>query len=97
MRRVALLLVAFVLSVNFSGMGALLVPEPCSITEESEASDSACPPSCVRCGCCSQPIVAALTVQFVPRAASPAATVTVPDAPLLGDIREILHVPKSAA
>ena len=97
MRRVSLLLFVFMMSVNFSGIGSLVFPEPCTILEDSQTSDSACPPSCVRCGCCAQPIVASVRLPLTFPVPLTAATVMGPIAPALGDAREILHVPKSAA
>ena len=97
MRRASLLLLVFMMSVNFSGIASLVFPEPCTIVEDSDAAESTCPPSCVRCGCCAQPIVAPLSVLLTFEAPLTAAAEMKPAAPALGDAREILHVPKSAA
>jgi len=95
-RRVTLLLFVLMMSVTFSGIASLVFPEPCTIVEDAETADSACPPSCVRCGCCAQPIVASLNVRLTFEAPLTSATVLEPSALALGDAREILHVPKSA-
>jgi hypothetical protein len=93
-RRLALAFIVGMLTLSASGVSSLVMAEPCTGNEPPGQSDSACPPTCVTCGCCAQ---AAVTVA-VAIAASPNVLVTSIDAVLPGlpdtDPRPILHVPK---
>jgi hypothetical protein len=94
LRHFALALVVAILTLNASGLTALVVPEPCSVTESASAADGRCPPTCVRCGCCAQPAVPTPFERIV------SAEFVTPQAPLaafnaLSSVdRDILHVPK---
>lgn len=61
-RRFALLLTVALLTAGFSGTIGLIVPEPCSLIEASDAPDGDCSPTCATCGCCARPTVPALIV-----------------------------------
>lgn len=52
--RLALATLVALLTISVSGVTALIVPEPCTIYEQPGQEDGACPPTCVRCGCCSR-------------------------------------------
>ncbi|MEO8259974.1 MAG: hypothetical protein ABI868_21695 [Acidobacteriota bacterium] len=94
MRRFALALIVSLLTFSASGVVSLVRAEPCAASEPAGRSDSACPPTCMTCGCCAQ---AAETLTL--------AAITAPDQPI-GDLapplpqlpdtdpRDILHVPK---
>ena len=92
--RLALALLVTVLSFSASGLMSVLVDEPCSPTESSSQRDTDCPPTCVTCGCCTQPTeVARITVTFAPQSVStlePALVVRVSDS----EPQDILHVPR---
>jgi hypothetical protein len=94
LRHFALALVVAILTLNASGLTALVVPEPCSATENADLGDSQCPPTCVRCGCCAQPAVPTpfeivVSAELVTPQALLAASNVLPS---VG--RDILHVPK---
>ena len=52
--RFALLIIVGLLTFSTSGVSALIVPAPCSGYEQPGQEDGACPPTCVRCGCCAR-------------------------------------------
>jgi hypothetical protein len=52
--RFALAVIVALLAFSTSGVSALIVPEPCTGFEQSGQEDGACPPTCVRCGCCAR-------------------------------------------
>jgi hypothetical protein len=83
--------------LNVGGLPSLFLPEPCGLSDRSNAPDGACPPSCVLCGCCAQPAVPSLFgVQIA--ADLPARSFPPPVPALVSvDPREILHVPKSSS
>ena len=88
-------LLVITLALSASQALALVVPEPCGITEAADAGDTQCSPTCVRCGCCAQPVEPVLfriAVETAP--VSSPATVTTLD-PLPSTSRDILHVPKA--
>ena len=92
--RFALTIIVALLTFSTSGVSALIVPEPCTGYEQPGQEDGACPPTCVRCGCCAR---AAETM--VPQIEdSPDITLAVFQSntpPLLKtQPRDILHVPK---
>jgi hypothetical protein len=97
MRRLALAILVALLTISASGVAALLVPEPCTSSQQQAPDDGACPPTCVTCGCCThavEPVVLSMT-------ASPDDWLTemssiVPRIPGSRS-REILHVPKLRA
>ena len=84
-----------VLTVSAAGVPSLLVAEPCGLTEPLGADEGTCLPTCVACGCCTEPAVPKTVVLTgtidvsVPPAVSPPAL-----SPEF-DPRKILHVPKT--
>jgi hypothetical protein len=94
--RFAQLFLVALLVANLGGAVSLFVPEPCGPWDVSSAPDNTCPPTCVRCGCCGQPLVTALAMTVtafiapIDRAVMPQPRVEVVDP------HEILHVPKIA-
>jgi len=52
--RFALAVIVALLTFTASGVSALIVPEPCTAYEQPGQEDGACPPTCVRCGCCAR-------------------------------------------
>ena len=92
--RFALAVIVALLTFSTSGVSALIVPEPCAADEQPGQEDGACPPTCVRCGCCAR---AAETV--IPQAEdSPEVTVVEIQIATFrlasAQPRDILHVPK---
>jgi hypothetical protein len=67
-RRFLFLLVLGILSMDATGLEALVSPEPCSAVEDTQP-DGNCPPLCARCSCGVQVIVPDLAPSL---AASPA-------------------------
>lgn len=93
-RRFALGVIAALLTISASGLVSLVMLEPCR-PNESARSDSACPPTCVTCGCCDQ---AAESVTLVltpsPDVLAPPIVAPWPRMPDT-DPRAILHVPRA--
>jgi len=88
-------LLVVILALSYSQALALVVPEPCGIAEAADAADGQCSPTCVRCGCCAQPLEPSLFHIAVKTALlSSPATITTLD-PLSSTSRDILHVPKA--
>jgi hypothetical protein len=58
---VFLLIVVGLLVMDATGLEALVSSEPCTSVQDSQP-DGGCPALCVRCACCAQPIVPAITV-----------------------------------
>ena len=54
MQRFVLATIVALLTFSASGTLALIVPEPCTGDELPGQEDGACPPTCVRCGCCAR-------------------------------------------
>ena len=97
MRRVALALVVAVLSFSASDVASLIVLEPCTGYEQAGQGDSACPPTCVTCGCCAQAVEpVALNVTSTPDVLVSEFVAFVSRLPRT-QTRDILHVPKPAA
>jgi hypothetical protein len=82
------------LTFSASGVSALVIAEPCTGYEQPGRENSACPPTCVTCGCCAQAVEPVIL-----------SGVSSPEAPVVGidglippvpqtRAREILHVPK---
>lgn len=94
MRRLVLAFIVATLTLSASGLSSLMIAEPCTGNEPPGQSDSACPPTCVTCGCCAQAVEGVAV--FV--AVSPTGLVIDVDAVLQGlphaEPRPILHVPK---
>ena len=94
MQRFALAAIVALLTFTASGVSALIVPEPCTAYEQPGQEDGACPPTCVRCGCCARAAetmapqteesLAITVAEF--QANTPPLPTTQP--------RDILHVPK---
>jgi len=93
--RVGLTLVVALLTFSASGLSALVVSEPCAGYEQSSQDESACPPTCVTCGCCAQAVEpVALAVSGTPDAPTADILDRPAGAPRTTS-RDILHVPKS--
>ena len=92
--RFALAIIVALLTFNASGVVSLVRAEPCTVNEPSGRNDTACPPTCVTCGCCAR---AAESVALVAMS-SPDIPLSdiLPALPQLSktDPRDILHVPK---
>jgi hypothetical protein len=93
-RRLTLAIIVALLTFNASGVGSLVRAEPCTVDESAGGNDSACPPTCVTCGCCARaaepvPLVAMSSPDFP-------VSDTLPTLRQLAktDPRDILHVPK---
>lgn len=97
MRRWLFLAVLALLIADASGITAFIEPEICGFESATDRGpDGACPAFCVRCSCCTGPVVRAdghVLASFVP----PVTNVPRPlDArPSSGISPEILHVPKA--
>lgn len=97
MRRWLFVAALALLIADASGITSLLEPEACSFASATDrGSDSGCPAFCVRCNCCSGPVVQAI------RPASTSLVPPITNAPHALDARpssgvgpEILHVPKA--
>jgi hypothetical protein len=88
------IIVAVLLCASASGTLALITAEQCALTESDRAGDHSCPPTCARCGCCSQ----AMESIGVTTDDSPEPVVELPVPPFstvpTSVPRDILHVPK---
>lgn len=93
-RRFALAIIVSLLTFSASGVVSLVRAEPCTANEPAGRKDSACPPTCVTCGCCAQ-VAEAGTLVAMSWPDSPISDI-VPALPELPktDPRDILHVPK---
>jgi hypothetical protein len=93
-QRVALAIVVALLTFSASGVSALIVPEPCTGYEQPGQEDGACPPTCVRCGCCARAAETAIPqtedLLDITRAEFQSNTPSLPKT----QPRDILHVPK---
>ena len=94
MRRFALAVVVALLTFSASGVYSLVIAEPCTGYEQPGQEDSACPPTCVTCGCCAQAAEPA-TVTITSSLEAPVSDLgpVIPRMPTTGP-RDILHVPK---
>lgn len=93
--RFGLALLVALLTFSASGLSSLVVSEPCAGYEQSSEEESACPPTCVTCGCCAQAVEpVALTVSGTPDALMADILEVQPGLPRTTS-RDILHVPKS--
>lgn len=92
--RFALAIVVGLLVFSASGLSGLVVDEPCTGYEQSDSADSACPPTCVTCGCCAQGVeTLTLAVSSAPDTPSPDMAAALRDMPNAHP-HDILHVPK---
>jgi hypothetical protein len=92
--RFVLAAVVALLTVSASGISALIVPEPCTGYEQPGQEDGACPPTCVRCGCCAR-AVETMVPQIEDSLDITRAVFQSNTPPLLNtQARDILHVPK---
>jgi hypothetical protein len=93
-RRVLIACVVAILALNVAGIPNLFMPEPCGTTQAADSSDGECLPTCVLCGCCTQPVIpVGLLVEPSVQIRTPAPM------PLLTQVvdvdpAEILHVPR---
>jgi hypothetical protein len=95
--RFGLAIIVALLTFSASGVSALVVLEPCTGFEQAGQEDRDCPPTCVTCGCCAQPIEPVAIVVTGSPAVPPAPIVaSVPSLPE-SQPRDILHVPKTRA
>jgi len=60
-RRLLFLVLLGFLTLDATGLEALVRPEPCTTAQDTQP-DGTCPPTCVRCACGVQVIVPALAV-----------------------------------
>lgn len=96
-RRVFFALLVTLLCVSASGVHALFVPEPCAVAESGGSNADECVPTCPTCGCCSQPLVVALTqLPDVGLLTTSYETIDV-TAPSARRPRDVFHVPKTIA
>ena len=94
MRRFALAIIVSLLTFSASGVVSLVRAEPCTTNEPVGSNDSACPPTCVTCGCCAQ-AAETLTLVVMTSPANPISDIVAagPQLPKTNP-RDILHVPK---
>jgi len=93
MRRLLEILACALLIFNLSGIAVLAQDESCGLVSANSAHDG-CSPSCLRCGCCIQPMDAPplvpQTVVALVGSAAAAEAIRVPGA----IPADILHVPR---
>ena len=92
MKRLLLFAVLLILFADASGAMAFVSPETCSVSETTP--DNACPPLCVRCGCCAQPVVPMVELSMSSVLVSSSTTAVLVARLRLGSPHDILHVPK---
>ena len=97
MRRAVFTALIALLALDASAAAEFLIPEPCAAVE-SGPCETDCPPTCVRCSCCAQPLLQVSLTDDAPVrhlvVAPPAiASDLVEDA----EGRDIAHVPKTPA
>lgn len=93
-RRLAFAIIVALLTFTASGAYALVIAEPCTGYEQPGQEDGACPPTCVRCGCCTQAAEPAiLTVASSLEVPVTIVSPLIPRVPKASP-RDILHVPK---
>jgi hypothetical protein len=95
-RRFALIIVLAFLTCDLAGLDSCLVMERCASVNDT-SPDNNCPPTCVRCACCAQPVVGIPTVVVVhliePHVIAEPVTLHLVSAPP----HDILHVPKPSS
>ena len=90
----ALTIIVALLTFSTSGVSALIVPEPCTGYEQPAQEDGACPPTCVRCGCCAR-AAETMVPQIEDSLGTTLAVFQSNTPPLLNtQPRDILHIPK---
>jgi hypothetical protein len=93
-RRLALILLLAFLTCDLSGLDSFLTQERCTAVNDV-LPDNDCPPTCVRCACCAQPVVGStmpLLVQVAePQVLTEPQVVHIVAAPP----HDILHIPKT--
>ena len=94
MQRLALALIVALLTFTASGVSALIVPEPCTAYERPGQEDGACPPTCVRCGCCARAAETMAPQTEESLDTTVAAFQSKTPSLLTTQPRDILHVPK---
>ena len=92
MKKVALFAVLLILLADASGVMAFVSSETCSASET--VPDQKCPPLCVRCGCCAQPIVPAAELPLTSVLVTATTPVLYAAMLRVGSPHDILHVPK---
>lgn len=93
-RRLVIALTGAILILSASGVSSLAIAEPCSAHEPPGQRDTACPPTCVTCGCCGQALEPVVHVLVgAPDALVSEIDSALPSIPLI-DPHPILHVPK---
>jgi hypothetical protein len=96
-RRLALTIVVALLTLTASGLTGLVLEEPCTGDEQPGQTDTACPPTCVTCGCCAhaaEPVI--LVVASSPDVPVRSIDALPPRLPKT-DPRPVLHVPRFPA
>ena len=91
-KRVVLFAVLLILFADASGAMAFVSTETCSGSET--VPDQKCPPLCVRCGCCAQPIVPTAELTLTSVLVTPTSPVPYTAILRVGSPHDILHVPK---
>jgi len=94
-RRFVFVILVVLLSVSASGVTALVLHERCGAVEQTRGGDTNCPPTCVTCGCCAQPIEP-VVISPVSSPLTPSLAADVPSTSNLSPAnqRDVLHVPK---
>jgi len=94
-RRLALAIVVAILAFSASGAEGLFCAEPCTPYEQSQSRDTACPPTCVTCGCCALAVEATAAPETDPSLVGAMALCLPLISPLpASDPGDILHVPR---
>lgn len=93
LKRVLLFAVLLILFADASGAMAFVSAETCTSASDS-APDNACPPLCVRCGCCAQPVVPTVELSLAEVLVSFRSPTPYFASPRVGSPHDILHVPK---
>lgn len=97
METVRLLAAAFIvalLTAGVSGISAVTVTDPCTVSETTGTDDAGCPDACVGCACCvetAEPVMPLLTASADSALSPPVASLP---RPARTNPRDILHVPK---
>jgi hypothetical protein len=96
-RRLALFLLVGLLSSTLSGGFSLIVPEPCGTDEGAGTTHATCPPTCLRCGCCRQPVIPALHLIVLSGVIDTDNPPAIERRVVSVDPADIFHVPKRSA
>jgi hypothetical protein len=95
-RRFALIIVLAFLTCDLAGLNSFLVMERC-VNVSDTLPDNNCPPTCVRCACCAQPVVG-IPIFVVVHLIEPHIIAEPVSLPLVSaPPHDILHVPKPSS